>query len=1384
MKTHRLSTRSLDYTKSKQELAKTDKDQSQLANTGRQGEELTADRSERFSNLANFLFVILLSVTAFFIGQFTAGATHVVGGGITYTQIEGTQYNLQLKLYRDCSPGTYPLPASVDLELRYDDGSLPAPSSINMPLITNELIEPAIPACAFDPGICVEEAIYESTVYLPEGVGGFHMYFTICCRNATIINIVNPLTARETYYAYMPNPITTPNSSPYFNNMPPVYVCQGTELDLDFSATDIDGDSLVYNFYTPFDGFNGTGITYTGGAAPNNINISPVTWQAGFNATDPLDPAPGFLPGLTISDVGLINGVPAAAGQYVLGVMVDEYRDGILIGRITRDFQFNVINCPPPIEAGIDIITNCNGLNIDFLNTSSVTATDFWWDFGTGDPADSSLVFEPSFTYGAAGTYTVMLIVQKGTDCADTATFTFTIDNPLNFTVLQTDISCDGLTDGGATVDPTDGTYNYEWSDGGTDFDIDGLAVGTYWVEATNSLGCFDTVFFPIAQPAPLDATFDLVQPSCFEGEDGMITANPGGGTAPYTYNWLDPPSTDPTVTDIGDGTYTLTITDANGCEVTLDATLVQPPELIVNLVSIVPVNCNGDANGEATVAATGGTGAYTIDWLGLEDDDWTMDGLVAGTYIVEVTDANGCQAILVVEITEPDPIFVDAVVITEETCSDQNGSVFADVTGGVGTLTFEWDPASGSGDVATGLSSGTVSVTVTDENGCQATASVFVPDNLTGVASIGGQTPVLCAGGNNGTATVIMTGGAAPFSYDWSCVCPDSDYQDNLSAGDYTVTITDANGCIETIDITIDELPELVLAEVSSVEPLCFGDENGSAEVLATGGTGPYEYSWNTVPVQLTAMASGIGAGIYTVNVTDSNGCSDMINVPVNQPDELILTTEVLSNILCNGDSAGVAAATPSGGTPTYSILWLELGATTDTVDGLVAGTYTVTATDANGCEVTEVVQIIEYDKVTAEIIYDSIICPGETVVFTVLANDDNNLYDFNWYVNDVFQLEGNVFSYTITDTTVISIDLISDYGCPPIYDTVVVEPIMIDPAGLHLTGTEDTICLGSSAIVQVEIDDLTYVTDLWWDPSDLEGFGPHNVVPEGPTSYTVTIRNVCGEEYSETVPINVYMPPAVWLTGAGTTGCDEVNVAFQFDVMDYEWPITGYSWDINSEHYTDLNPIVMFDGSGYADATLNLTFANGCTFSFDDQIGLTVYDSPEADFYYNPDPAIQAEVTEFIDISKGNPEFWEWYLEGNFFSNEERPTHVFEETGEYEVMEVVIDYNGCTDTVVHTVVVIGDFLIYVPNAFTPDGNQYNNEFKPVMTNVLPEDYEFLIFNRWGEVIYQTNNLDDSWDGSYRGDAVLDDVYVWKINVRDNRAQRHELYGHVTVLR
>ena len=375
---------------------------------------------------------LLLSIVLLLL-SFTSNATHIVGGEIQYEHLGGASYKLTVKLYRDCDPFNANFPGSTNVIV--DNGNGTNYTNFVLPRLGRDTLDPPIDTCAFDPGICVEQAIYSSIVSLPPGAGGYHLYYQICCRNGSINNITVPLNTRETFYAYVPdNNIVLTNSSPVISNFPPVFVCNGQDLSLDFGASDLDGDSLVYSFYTPYDGVNGTGITYSGATPPNNFQSSTVNWVAGYSANSPLD----FLaaPGLSIDvNTGFITGSPVMVGQFVVGIMVDEYRDGILIGRITRDFQMNVLNCPPPQEAAIGPADGCAGSNITFNNQSGAGANGFFWDF---DINTSNTV--PLDTYTTAtnedavhlyppgiGTYEVMLIAQQGTTCADTALYTLNL---------------------------------------------------------------------------------------------------------------------------------------------------------------------------------------------------------------------------------------------------------------------------------------------------------------------------------------------------------------------------------------------------------------------------------------------------------------------------------------------------------------------------------------------------------------------------------------------------------------------------------------------------------------------------------------------------------------------------------------------------------------------------------------------------------------------------------------------------------------------------------------------------------------------------------------------------------------------------------------------
>lgn len=432
-------------------------------------------------------------------------ATHVVGGSLNYEHLGGSTYRITLKVYRDC--GGINAPGAVTIQVRDVNGNAFTPSkNITINSFFRDTLNPYVDTCAFNPGICVEERIFTKVVNnLPAGAGGYHLYWQTCCRNGSIVNINNPLGTGSTFYTFIPDNATLlTNSSPTFKNFPPVFICQGQPLVFDHSASDKDGDSLVYRMFTPHN-WNAPNFAF------NPPNFGSVTWLPGFSQNQPL----GGTTWNINAQTGLITAVPPSLGQYVVGVMVEEWRNGVKIGTTTRDFQYNVLNCPPPAQPGIGYIDGCSGLTIKFPNTSGAGATDFEWDFGDlSTTNDTSTAFSPTWTYPGLGTYTVRLIAQANSPCADTVYQTFTIGT-LNagFTAIPDSVCVNTPVQFTDTSNGT-GTPNFwvwAFGDGGAS----NLPApthsygtgGTYNVRmiVQTSDGCIDTVFKSVfVQPQPV----------------------------------------------------------------------------------------------------------------------------------------------------------------------------------------------------------------------------------------------------------------------------------------------------------------------------------------------------------------------------------------------------------------------------------------------------------------------------------------------------------------------------------------------------------------------------------------------------------------------------------------------------------------------------------------------------------------------------------------------------------------------------------------------------------------------------------------------------------------------------------------------------------------
>jgi gliding motility-associated-like protein len=395
--------------------------------------------------IAGILFLLIFG------SLLSASATHIIGGEMYYECLGNNQYKITLKVYRDCFNGQAPFDDPANITIWDGNGnfvqnvSIPFPGSTNVPFIAGN------PCFQAPPNVCVEEAIYTKVVTLPPSATGYTLAYQRCCRNNTIVNLVDPQSTGATYTETIPpSGPNACNNSPRYVNFPPIALCIGDDLNFDHSAVDPDGDSLVYDLCA----------TYAGGspAVPQPVPTSAppfdqIIFQNPYSIFNPIASAP---PISINPQTGLLSVSPTQLGQYVVGVCVKEYRNGVLIGTHRRDFQFNVVNCTVTADAEIllpqsfnplaeNFYLNCGELVVDFANigNSTIGISEYLWDFGVGaQSTDTSSLAAPTFAYPDTGIYAVSLIINPGFFCSDTDVVTIYIRPDLNLDFTTSPPQC------------------------------------------------------------------------------------------------------------------------------------------------------------------------------------------------------------------------------------------------------------------------------------------------------------------------------------------------------------------------------------------------------------------------------------------------------------------------------------------------------------------------------------------------------------------------------------------------------------------------------------------------------------------------------------------------------------------------------------------------------------------------------------------------------------------------------------------------------------------------------------------------------------------------------------------------------------------------------
>lgn len=977
------------------------------------------------------------------------------------------------------------------------------------------------------------------------------------------------------------------------------------------------------------------------------------------------------------------------------------------------------ITQPAPLSGGLTSPTvvggfqvACNGSSSGSITTTPTGGTAPYTYTWTGPSGYTSNVQSPSGL--AAGTYCVTVRDVNGCTnggAGQCITLTQPAGNLTATVSSSAPVSCFGAANGTATVTAAGGTapYTYTWNSSPVQNTAvaSNLPPGTYTITVRDVNACVATNTVTITQPtAALSASISSqTNVLCRGNATGVATLSVSGGTSPYTYTWSNGQLTS-TASSLAAGSYSVVVKDARNCSVSVPIVITQPTSLLsASITTQTNVLCKGLATGSATAAGSGGSGAYTYSWSNGQLTA-TATGLIAGNYSVNVFDNNGCATPVNLNVTITEPNVVFAATLTSKTnvfCKGScSGSATITATGGSGAYTYTWTTTPvQNGATATNLCAGSYQVSVRDANGCS-TPVVITVSITEPTLALGGtisNTNISCFGGANGTVTVSPTGGSGIYSYSWNG--PGGPFVNNsplatgLTAGTYTVQIFDNNGCVtpKTLQATITQPSGALGVSIPThINNTCFGGNTGTATAVITGGSGTYTISWNTVPVQSGLTATGLASGFYSVFVTDVNGCLTTVSaaVTITQPASALAATTSQTNVTCNGGATGIATVIPSGGSGSYNYSWITGAATTASITGLTAGTYTVYVRDNNNCPnpVIKTVTITEPNVSLGGSIVSStdILCfGGNTGTATAQGTGGSGAYNYTWSNGQTGATASNlaVGTYTVT--------IRDNNGCT---NTVVRSVIISQPSSalsavINPSDITAVTCFGNSnGQIIVTPSGGSGVYDYSWNGPGgpfVNNFSVAANLIAG--NYTVQVfdHNGCATPISLNATIS--QPNGVLSALASTTnfngfsiGCYGGTTAINLTVSGGN-PAFTYTWSGPST-FTASSEDLAGVAAGLYDVIVN--DSKGC--STTTSITLTQPDDDSLAFVMTATLCANGSKTGAIDITPFggvSPFTYNWNGPGTV--NVVTQDLTLLDNGSYTV--IITDANGCKDTTAITV-------------------------------------------------------------------------------------------------
>jgi gliding motility-associated-like protein len=992
-----------------------------------------------------------------------------------------------------------------------------------------------------------------------------------------------------------------------------------------------------------------------------------------------------------------------------------------------------------------------------------------------------------------SNTYSVFITSANG--CFVNATSSLVPQPSQLFTNISTsNVSCFAGANGSASVTAGGGIpgYTYSWLPSATSGSvITAQSAGTYSVKVTDANSCAFTSTYAITQPtAALNVSTTSTDVGCFGGNTGSANAVVTGGTTPYTYNWLPMSVNSPSLGGLVAGTYTVGITDIKNCITSNTISITQPTQSLSATANGVPISCSGGSDGTATVTPTGGTSGYTYQWNPTGGSGQTASGLIPGTYFVTVTDANSCQANVSINISSPTPVMGNLIVVNPA-CGLPNGIISSQISGGTGPYTYTWTPSSVTTSTIGGLSPGNYTFQTMDAFNCTytlTTSLINVPGpSVTAISTINDS----CFGGNNGVATIGISSGTLPYAINWLPFGGNTTTASLLTAGIYTANVVDGRGCLSSITSTITEPAPLSVSINTIVNVGCFNASTGSIGVTASGGTPVYSYSWS--PTGSGPTISNITVGTYTVKLTDSHLCSTGISMSISQPTSALTSTITsVITLLCH-NSSGSATSSVLGGTAPYTYTWTTVPVqNTNIATNMDSGTYTVTVSDANNCTSSNTLTLTQPSQIYSIAGVNDTICLGQSGIVTAAATGGAGNYYYVWQpVNVTNSGTLNINPTTNTNYTVVAFD---QNGCAGLPDTVRAIVFSLTSANLQTFGLTP-ICPGQSSLISATVSGSTGPLTYSWNNGLPSSPGPHIVAPSQPSTYVVTVSNACGSVVTDSVEVLFNPPPTILASLSGTLACIPTPVNFYDNSVtgNVNDPINSWFWDFgDGTTSSSQNASHVYTTTGAYTINLTVTTDGGCTNNNSSSpLVVYAYPHPNAAFTVNS-TVFDLPYDQLVCTNQSNGATnYNWTFGDGGSSTEVSPSYTYTSVGAYHIQLVAISPFGCTDTA--SVDIVTDADVVFPNAFTPNGDganggyyipgSLNNDiFFPYTSGVV--EYKFQIFDRWGELIFETEDYKQGWDGYYRGKLSQSDVYIWKARVVLNNGKVFNKEGDVTLLR